>query len=202
MVDTLAASFNQSVLLLQLQCECANTTSLAANIQRGTHAHQDNTVCEARDCINGSQTQVELFLSSAKRPRMDNNRGVYTRPATLLPGSSEGFSTSRSMRMLAKWHWDLHLSSPGTVPLALRMFRKVSRVLAPAVISNAGMRVTLAACLRLAAGLDDAQIVVPSASEVAACAGVSTRRLAMTEIHLLALLGWRRRFPMWARVRA
>lgn len=110
-------------------------------------------------------------------------------------------SRSRVMRTLAKWHWDLHLSSPGTVPLALRMFRKVSRALAPAVLSNAGLRVTLAACLRLAAGLDEAQVVVPKASEVAACAGVSMRRLAMTEIHLLALLGWRR-FPIWAGVRS
>jgi len=104
------------------------------------------------------------------------------------------------MRILAKWHWDLHLSSPGTVPLALHMFRKVSRALAPAALSNTGMRVTVAACLRLASGLDEAQITLPKASEVAACAGVSVRRLAMTEIHLLALLGWRR-FPVWAGTR-
>jgi hypothetical protein len=102
--------------------------------------------------------------------------------------------------MLAKWHWDLHLSSPGTVPLALRIFRKATRTIALDVLSNSGLRVTLAACLRLAAGFDEAQITVPKASEVAACAGVSTRRLVMTEIQLLAILRWRR-CPIWAGVR-
>lgn len=91
------------------------------------------------------------------------------------------------MRILAKWHWELHLSSPATVPLALRMFRKVSRAVG---LSN--VRVTLAACLRVSAGIDETQIGVPEVCEVATCAGVSPRKLALMEMHLMALLGWRR----------
>lgn len=198
-------SFNLSVycsenLLLPLQCECASTTSWSSYNQKATLAHQDTTF-EVRDC-NRAQSQamgcsnvgiVTLVFTSAKRQRM--NGAAQRRPSFLSSQQPGALSASRFMRMLAKWHWDLHLSSPGTIPLALRMFCKVSRALAPAVLSNLGMRVTLAACLRLAAGLDEAQIAVPEASEVAACAGVSTRRLTKTEIHLLALLGWRR-FPM------
>jgi hypothetical protein len=183
---------------LLLQCDCDSTASSSPSNQRAAHASQDPGL-ETSFGFN-SRALTALSLSAAKRQRMDDR--VQMRPSLFRHQQLAALpSTARSMRMLAKWHWDLHLSSPGTVPLALRMFRKVSRALAPAVLLNSGMRVTLAACLRLAAGLDEAQITVPKASEVAACAGVSTRRLAMTEIHLLALLGWRR-FPVWAGSRA
>ncbi|KAG0562124.1 hypothetical protein KC19_9G120300 [Ceratodon purpureus] len=183
------------------QCDCDSTASSSPSNQsnqRAAHASQDPSL-ETSFGFN-NRAFGTLSLSSAKRQRMDDR--TQMRPSLSRHQQLAALpSTARLMRMLAKWHWDLQLSSPGTVPLALRMYRKVSRALAPAVLSNSGVRVTLAACLRLAAGLDEAQITVPKASEVAACAGVSTRRLAMTEIHLLALLGWRR-FPVWAGSRA
>ncbi|XP_024379997.1 uncharacterized protein [Physcomitrium patens] len=183
------------------QCECDSTASFSSSTRRVSHANQDPSF-EARDWNRPQSQEVEssnrdltnLLLSSAKRQRVDRTqiRASFTRTQ-----QSAVFSTSRVMRMLAKWHWDLHLSSPGTVPLALRMFRKISRAMAPTVLSNSGMRITLAACLHLASSLDEAQITVPRTSEVAGCAGVSTRKLATAEIHLLALLGWRS-FPVRA----
>lgn len=189
----------------QLQCECTSATSSAINRSSASHDHQDTTL-ETRD---GNRSQppvmgsnngafVTLRSASAKRLRMDDS--AQTSPSLRRSQQSAALATSRLTRILAKWHWDLHLSSPDTVPLALRLFRKAYRALAPAVLSNAGTSVVLAACLLLAAGLDEAQITAPKASDLAAFAGVSTRTLCITEIHLVALLG-RRRSAVWAGTR-
>lgn len=188
------------------QCECDSVSSSSLGCRTSpTHAHQD-PFFETRDCIrsqpqafrSSSRALTTLLTSSTKRHRMEDR--TQMRPSFPRNQQQAVLSTSRLMRMLAKWHWDLHLSSPGTVPLALRIFRKATRTMALDVLSSSGVRVTLAACLRLAAAFDEAQITVPKASEVAACARVSTRKLVMTEIQLLAILRWRR-CPIWAGVR-
>ncbi|XP_024399245.1 uncharacterized protein [Physcomitrium patens] len=184
------------------QCKCDSTTSSSSSTGSNSRANQDSSFEERGDNRtqfpefgNTNRVVTNHLLSSAKRQRMDDR--VQTMSSFAPAQESAVLSISRSMRTLAKWHWDLHLSSPGTVPLALRMFCKVSRALTPTLFSNSGRRVALAACLRLAAVLDEAQITVPNSGKVAACAGVSARRLAMTELHLLALLG-SRRLPVWA----
>lgn len=188
--------FTEILLFIQLQSDSTTSSPFPSSIgvAQATQDHsleaRDWNISESQELGHTNRVLTAHFLSSAKHQRMDVRS--QTRPSFAHAGAP---STARLMRMLAKWHWDLHLSSPGTMPLALRIFRKVSRELFPAVLSSTGVRVTMAACLRLASGLDEAEITVPKASEVATCAGVSMRRLAMTEIHLLALLGWRR-FPM------
>lgn len=173
-----------------MQCESGTSTSSDQDIQ--VERRQDlqagsqprlNHVAEG----SASSLNPALYLSMTKRRRIYHSRHLRSSRAI----RSRRPALRLSSRILAKWHWDLHLSSPGTVPLSMHLFQRVTCALYPATLSEEGTRIILAVCLWLAAKLDSAQISVPKASEVASTTCVSLRNLVMTEIQLLELLDWR-----------
>lgn len=97
----------------------------------------------------------------------------------------------RVREVLASWHHDLYMEGPLVCDLAFHMFQRALRPLRSKQVSLDGLRTMLAACLWVAAKLDEKQKNMPRASEVAEVARLDVKKVTAEEFHVMALLNWK-----------
>lgn len=162
-----------------------------------------NRPTRRRRRIQACSRSSSLTRSSPRKTALAEDHKHQAQNPDLPFASGEEYAKRHSAcAQFTTWIAALSLEGAHLLELALHIYQRVCRLRKqkhgdsgsgdhPAGARNDDPSLNLACCLWIASKLEERQVNVPAAAEVAAAARIETKALATREMELMALMEWR-----------